>query len=86
MTDNITAILGIFTGGWSAMLPYIIGAIGAIGVAFGLRHSGKIAERNKNNIKDLTAEIKAERDRANAETDAAAGGAADRLHDEWQRK
>lgn len=82
----IETILGIVTGGWSSILPWVIGAAGVIGTLLGVYAKGRGDAKAKAKTATLETIIKAEKDRANAETDAAAGGAADRLHRDFQRK
>lgn len=76
-----TVISWVLSDAW----PYIIAAIGAIGALGGVYLKGRSDVKAKTAVKDLKAEIKAEKDRRDAETDAGAGGAADRLHAEWKR-
>lgn len=38
-----STILAWFTGGWSKILPWVLGILGVVGAAFSLRQSGKNA-------------------------------------------
>lgn len=75
----IATLIALLSGTLGKILAVVAPAL----LAFfgGHRMATKTAEN-----KTLKTIIKAEKDRANAETDAAAGGAADRLHRDFQRK
>jgi hypothetical protein len=86
----IETILGIVTGGWSGILPWVIGLVAAIAGAFGLRRSGVKAERNRNIIKTMKAnEEKHERindaDTGIGATDGERVGRLRRLADDLKR-
>ncbi len=78
---NGTILSWVMSDAW----PYLIGLLGAAATVFGLRRNAVKGERQKQRIKSLEAAMKAERERDEADADAASGNAHQRLRDDWSR-
>lgn len=63
-----------------AILAAILAALAA---AFGLSRKSTIAERNRQKAERLESALQAERERDEADADAARGAAAERLRRDW---